>query len=441
MLVLGDIPRLNAKRFPEKKSLIMERDYLTFDSLNQLTNKLSVGLLSIGVQPGDRVAIISENRIEYAIINYAVAKCGAILVPINFRYKKHELVGVINNSKPKVLFFDRTYAFLVEEAEAEITDPVHMVSMSNDPSESKATLSSLIEGNSSSEPPVSVNPEWPALLVYTSGTTGRPKGVLHSHSTCLHSYFTIAIEGDVGRDERVLLPIPLFHQGGLNMLLQPFLMTGNTVVIMGRGFDPEKLLDALKRYRITTAHFVPTQIAMIVRTPELRKYNYSSLKKVWYGSSSISPDILDAARGLFNADFYQWYGSTETFTISLLRPEDHVEHSQFTGRRVFNVDFRVVDENGKDTPLGEIGEIISAQKPQGMLGYYELEESTRETIRDGWIHTGDLARVEKNGYITVTGRSKDIIISGGENIYPKEIEDVIISHPDVGDVAVIRYPR
>jgi len=438
--VLGDIPRLNGKRYPDKKALIAGDRYFTFGQLNSLTNRLAHGMLSLGVEPGYRVALLAENCLEYAVINYAVAKCGAVFVPINFRYKKAELVYVVNNSEPRVLFYGPEFPPLIEEARNEFEGPVRLAAISGDPLDSGLTLSGLMEGQPTSEPTVAVNQDWPAVILYTSGTTGQPKGVIHSHATCFNSYTTLVVEGDMDKNEVIMIPMPLFHNGGLNMLLQPCLMMGNTAVIMGRGFDPGESLDAVGRYGITMAHWVPTQLAMIVNHPGAKKYDLTSLKKIWYGSSTISPSILEASQEIFSADFYQWFGQTETFTLTVLRPEDHIERYHFTGREVFNNDIRVVNEKGEDTPTGEVGEIISAQKPQGMIGYYKMAEATRETIRDGWIHTGDLVRVEEGGYLTIVGRLKDMIVSGGENIYPKELEDLIITHPGVKEVAVIGIP-
>jgi len=215
---------------------------------------------------------------------------------------------------------------------------------------------------------------------------------------------------------------------------------GGTVVIVGKGFDPDRILSVVNRYHVTLTQWVPTQLAMLVHYPGITKCNMSSLKKIWYGSSAISPTVLEASKDLFKVRFYQWYGLTETGMVSVLRPEDHVERSQCTGREMFNADFRVVDEEGQDTIVGGVGEIITAQKPLGMIGYYKMEEANKRTLRDGWIYTADLARVEGNGYFTVVDRLTDMIISGAENIYPKEIENVISRHPGVREIAVFGIP-
>ena len=440
MQVIGDICRLNAKRYPEKKALIMDNDSLTYSQLDQQANQLAHGLMSLGVSPGDRVAILALNCLEFPIVNYAVAKCGAVLVPVNFRYKRDELIYVINNCEPKVLVIGPEAVSLVEEAKGEFVPSVHLVELSGKPTGSGVSMSSLMEGRSTSEPGVKGDPKSPVSIMYTSGTTGFPKGVLFSHHNLLAVLIGMSLEGDLSHDDVTMVPIPLFHNGGLNGLLQPTLMLGGTAVIMAKGFAPDVILDTVSRYQITLTMFVPTQLAMLINHPDATKYEVSSLNKIWYGSSVISPTVLEGSMELFKAGFYQWYGQSETGMISVLRPEDHVEWGHCTGREMFNADIRVVDEEGNDTPVGEVGEIISAQNPLGMMGYYKMEEADERVIRDGWIHTEDLARMEGEGYFTVVDRMRDMIVSGAENIYPKEIEDTLMRHPAVREVAVFGIP-
>jgi fatty-acyl-CoA synthase len=440
MQVIGDIARLNAKRYPDKVALILENESFTHKQVNQQANQIANGLIFRGVMPGDRVAILAFNCIEYPIINFAVAKCGAMLVPVNFRYKKKELAYVINNSEPKVLFFGPEFISLVEESKAEFTSSVHLVAISKKSLESPLTLTKLMEGRSTSDPPVKVDPNSACSVMYTSGTTGFPKGVLFPHAANMAIFTGMVMEGDLRHEDVTLVCLPLFHNGGLNATLQPTLLMGGTVIITGKGFDPDKILDTVERYGVTMTMWVPTQLAMLINHPSAKKYNVSSLNKIWYGSSPISPTVLEGSMDLFKAGFYQWYGQTETGMVSVLRPEDHKEHSQCTGREMFNADLRVVDEKGNNTPVGEVGEIICAQEPLGMIGYHKMEEANKRVIRDGWIHTADLARAEGNGYFTIVDRLTDMIISGAENIYPKEIEDVISSHPGVREVTVFGIP-
>jgi acyl-CoA synthetase (AMP-forming)/AMP-acid ligase II len=440
MRVLGDMLRLNAKRFPEKKALIMDESFLTYSQLNRQTNQLAHALISMDVKAGDRVAILAYNCIEYVTIYYAALKCGAVVVPLNFRYKRDELVYTVNNASPRVLFFGPEFVSLVESALPDIPSSLSLVAISNETSGAGLRLESLLAQGSTSDPSVTVNPASPCTSIYTSGTTGFPKGVLMSHSAWLNTYTAIAVEGDAHHEDVAVVCMPLFHGGGMHVLLQSTLLRGGTGVLMGKGFEPDKFLSTVERHKATLTLLVPTQLAMLVHDRGARRYDVRSLVKIWYGSAPISPQVLEASIALFDAKFYQWYGQTETGMVVVLRPEDHKDRSQCTGREVFNADVRVVDEEGKTTPSGEIGEIITDQRLGGMIGYLNMPEADKETIRDGWIYTGDMARVEKGGYLTIVDRKRDMIISGGENIYPKEIEDLIGGYPGVQEVAVIGIP-
>lgn len=440
MQLIGDIARLNAKRYPDKKALIMGDDSFTFGQLNNQANQLASGLLSLGIKPGDKAVLLAFNCLECVVIQYAVVKCGGVIIPINFRYKKDELAYIVNNSEPKVLFFGPEFISLVNEAKPDFASSLHLVAISGESRGSRLSLTGLMEGRSSLEPVVEIDPSSAFIITYTSGTTGAPKGVLASHSAFLNIYAGMVVEGDLRHTDVTLVALPLFHTGGMHALLQPTLLMGGTAVIMGKGFEPDRILDAVERYRVTLTMWVPTMLAMLVNHPGVSSYTLSTLEKIWYGSSAISPALLQSSMDVFKASFYQWYGTTETGMVSVLRPEDHFERSQCTGREMFNADIRIVDDEGNDVPSGGVGEIISAQKPLGMIGYHNMEEATQRTIRRGWVHTGDLARVEGNGYFTIIDRMTDMIVSGAENIYPREIENVISDYPGVKEVAVFGIP-
>lgn len=440
MQLIGDVLRLNAKRYPDKKAVIMRDDSLTFSQLNKQANQLANGLLWLGIRPGDKVALLAFNCLEYVFIQYAVVKCGGVIIPVNFRNKKDELAYIINNSEPKVLFFGPEFISLVDEAKSEFASSLYLVAISGESIGSRLSLADLLEGRSSREPAVDLDPSSAFIITYTSGTTGAPKGVLASHSAFLDIYAGMVVEGDIRHTDVTLVALPLFHTGGMHALLQPTLLMGGTAVIMGIGFEPDRILDAVERYRVTLTMWVPTMLAMLVNHPRVGSYTLSTLEKIWYGSSAISPALLQTSRDIFKASFYQFYGTTETGMVSVLRPEDHLERSQYTGREMFNADLRIVDDEGNDVPVGGVGEIISAHKPLGMIGYHHMEEATQRTIRKGWVHTGDLARVEGNGYFTIIDRMTDMIVSGAENIYPREIENVISDYPGVKEVVVFGIP-
>jgi len=418
----------------------MDDRSISFSQMNKMVNMLANGLISKGLHLGDRVGILSLNCLEYPIIDYAVAKCGGVFVPINFRYKKDELSYVINDTKPKFLFYGPEFASIVAEVSTNTNEPLCLIAINGETFDRTSDLNTLMEGHTTSEPKVPVIPSSPSRILYTGGTTGVPKGVLLSHLSYLSFYVGIIVESNIDHNEVTLVDIPLFHNGGLNLVLNPTLMRGGTCVITADSFDPERTLDYVERYSVTQSVWVPTQLSMLVNYQNINNYNLTSLKKIGYGSSPITPAVLNSCLDIFNAGFYQWYGLTETSVVGVLRPEDHYERSQFTGTEMLNAELRIISDDGSDTLVEEIGEIICAQKPLGMNCYYNMEEATKNTIKNGWIHTGDIARVEEGGYFTIIDRISDMIISGAENIYPKEIENAISDHSGVLEVAVFGIP-
>lgn len=442
MKLIGDLSRLNARRYPHKPALVDGDSRLSYLDLDRRSNALARGLRAIGVGAGDRVALLARNCIEFALVTQAVAKCGAVLVPVNFRFAAREIAYVLEDSESKVLFLEQAYAQVAAQALALVTQPVRQVTLEpSAPGSAPATLQALCEGQAVSAVEPAITPEAPAAIMYTSGTTGFPKGVLYSHEMYFRMFTGTVVEGDFAHADVVHLAMPLFHNAGLNGALNPAMLVGATCVIHRGSFEPEAVLDEIERHRITTVVWVPTMLTILAQAARSRPRDTACLAKVFYGGMPIAPEVLAETRRMFpTASLYQVYGSTECGMVSVLRPEDHEAFSQCTGREVFNCESRIVDEQGRDVPEGGIGEIIVRQSASGMLGYWRNEAAMHETIRDGWIRTGDLARRERQGFFTVVDRKKDLIISGAENIYPKEVEAVIAAHPAVREVAVFGIP-
>lgn len=440
MRVVGDIARLGAKRHGGRIAVTLGERELSYTELNAKANRLANALQAQGVSGGERVALLALNGFEFLIVAAATAKLGAVLLPINFRYQTEELVYIVNDAAPSVLFAGPQFAELVAGAADSFEAPVKLVLLAGRAAEPWLAYGDLVAGGDDSEPGAVVDAASPAALMYTSGTTGRPKGVLFAHAAYMATFAALVVEGDLGGDDVTMVNLPLFHQAGLNALVLPTLMVGGRVVLTEGAFEPGRILEAAARHRVTMTMWVPTMLAMLLSAPDLEGYDLSALDKIWYGSSPISPTVLEGAKAAFRAGFYQWYGQTETGMISVLRPQDHGERASFTGREVFNAELRIVDEAGADVATGEVGEVLCATGLHGMIGYFNNDAATAETVRGGWIHTGDLARAEAGGYFTIVDRLGDMIISGAENVYPKEIEDTIAGHPAVREVAVFGIP-
>ncbi|MBI5439896.1 MAG: long-chain-fatty-acid--CoA ligase [Deltaproteobacteria bacterium] len=434
MRVLGDLSRLSARRQPHKQAMVMGDEALTFAEIDRNSNQLAHALLGLGVQPGDRVALLAQNRLDYVVVSQAVAKCGAILVPISFRFAPAEIGYVLSDAEPKVLFAEPEFDAPVREALRTLATEPAVVGLA-------AEGTGAFAGSyPATQPEVSVEPASAAAIMYTSGTTGFPKGVLYSHTMYLRLYDAQTVEGDIDRDDVIHVAMPMFHNAGLNGALNQALLVGATGVVHRGSFDSETVLASIERYRITLAVWVPTMFTILADRAADRRYDLSSLKKIFYGGMPITPEGYAQAKRMFSARLYQFYGSTEAGPIGVLRPEDHERWCETTGREVYNCESRIVDDRGRDVPVGGVGEVIVRAATSGMIGYWRNERATRETMRDGWIHTGDLARVEPEGFFTVVDRKSDLIISGAENIYPKEVEAVLSLHPAVREVAVFGIP-
>jgi fatty-acyl-CoA synthase len=455
MLVVGDLARLNAIRYPDKPALIMRGEPLTYAELNRRANRLAHALGACGVAPGDRVALLAYNRLDYAVVTQAVAKCGALLVPMNFRFGAQEIRRVLADSEPKVLFLEPSFEPAVREAIGRDTPALRLIRLAEVASAGERPVpggdskdargisdaEEFARSHPHSNPAQIVDPQSPCVIMYTSGTTGTPKGVLVSHATYFKMYLATAVETRMRHDDVYLMAVPLFHAAGLNMALHQCLFMGSTGIIHRGPFDPETIFQLIEAHRITLAILVPTTLAMLAFHPRVDQYDLSSLDKIFYGSMPITPPILQKARQVFPAArFNQLYGSTEAGMVSVLRAEDHEHWSQTTGRQALLTESRIVDERGNSVAVGGVGEIIVNQRTMGMIGYWRNAQATHDTIRDGWIHTGDLARVEPEGFFTLVDRRSDMIVSGGENIYPKEIENALATHPAVREVAVFGIP-
>jgi len=439
MRFVGDIARLGAKRYGEKTALTHEGKNLSYQQLNRASNSVASSLSEIGVGVGDPIGILSGNSMEYIVLFFAAAKCGAIFQTINPAYLADELVHVVNDAKPKILFVDEKHSDLVDECSPRFMVTPVLMQLSNTFRPGWRAYKELLSGSPDDEFDLAICPEAAVALMYTSGTTGTPKGVLFSHRSLLGTFHSMLIEGDIQSSDVGMVNLPFFHAAGIFAVTAPLLMRGASVLLMSGSFMAEKTLSLVERYRVTLVMWVPTMLAMMVDMESVRQFDLSSLKKLYYGASPISPRIYAKARSIFNSDFYQFYGQTESGLVTVLRPEDHAERALFTGREMYNCEIRIIDDAGNDVPVGAVGEIVS-RSDNSMKGYLNNPEATATTIRNGWVYTGDLARVEGDGYFTVVGRAKDMIISGAENIYAAEVEGVISSHPAVQEVAVFGIP-
>jgi long-chain acyl-CoA synthetase len=444
-LLIGDIPRRNAKLYPGKTAVEEGERSLTFAQLNERVNRLANVFLSLRADPADKIAVLNHNCLEYIELYFAAAKAGMPIVPLNFRYAKDELSYVINDSKAALLFFGGKYLPVIQEVKKEVGCIKHLVCIDKH-LPGIQNYEEMLALASSADPLISLDENDLAILGYTGGTTGLPKGVMSTHRNVLASSFNTAIGRRLGPGGVFLNAPPLFHAGDANSMFA-FSLAGCTNVVMNF-FSPEDILRQIQDHRITHALVVPAMILFMLQFPGFHKFDLRSLQVLYYGTAPMPLEPLKEAMSKFRCGFSQTYGATETFvTISILQPEDHVlegaaedfKRMSSAGREVAGVQVKIVDESGSEVKQGQVGE-ITVKGHNVMKGYWNQPEMTAQVLKNGWYYTGDMGRMDELAYIYIVDRKKDLIVSGGENIYPKEVENVLFTHPAVAEAAVFGVP-
>jgi fatty-acyl-CoA synthase len=403
---------------------------------NQLANFLSE---SLAVHQGDRVSIYAMNRVEYLDALFACNKLGAILHVINWRLQPGELEGIISDAAPRVMIYSQEFRDQVDELRPRLSTVESWVGL--DQTASGQDFSWPAErGNwpTTQPPPIELDWDHPWMLCYTGGTTGLPKGaILHYRSVTANSFNTIVSWG-LRPDDVVPQYMPFFHTGGLNVLTVPLVHLGGTNIICA-GFDIDQLFDQVETLGVTFFFAVPAMFLAMIQHPRWASLDLSNVRLVMSGGGTC-PSVVFEAFWEKGVEFKTGYGLTEAGPNTFWLPTEYMKSKiGAVGRPLFHIDVKLVDETGEEVGPGEMGHLL-IRGPHVFDGYWNQPEATAETIVDGWLHTGDLARRDKDGDYTIVGRLKDMIKSGGENVYPAEVEDVIHSHPDVAEAALIPVP-
>jgi acyl-CoA synthetase (AMP-forming)/AMP-acid ligase II len=435
------------QRHPENECLIFQGKTFSYHDIALQSQAIANGLLQQGIQNGDRVATLCENCPEFLSTLLACSRIGAVIVPLNYRLAAPEVAYILNDSQAKILLaLDMALVDLLEKLRPLMVNDIPVIAAS---AQDSNNWTQWLSNQSSNKVAASdMSPDTGVIQLYTSGTTGKPKGVVSSQRNiiALYTSSSTSLKGKAGPGTRDLVCAPNFHIGGAGTLLLPILAGASAV--LHASFNPMAIVDDLENHHIDNMFVVPAMImALIDYVPNIEQRDFSHLRQILYGASPISTGLLERALKIFKCDFYQCYGMTETTgTIVSLSPEDHVlalngrpELLQSCGRPQIGVEVKVIDEQGNSLESGQIGELL-IRSEANMLGYYNLDKATAETLVNGWIHTGDSAIIDEDGYIFLRDRIKDMIVSGGENIYPIEIENVLSQHPAVGDVAVVGVP-
>jgi len=433
-----------ARKLPDKLAFRFLDQRRTFAELDQRVTRLAHALAEHGIAFGDRVAVLLPNGLEIVESYFAILRLGAVCVPINSRLVAAEVTHIARDSGAKALILHEDLVEAGAKARAQLPElGVCLVvgASAADAGADAVCYEEALANASATQLTIDVPEHAPAFIMYTSGTTGRPKGAVLSHFNLILNTMNSMIEmGIRGSEEVWLSGLPLFHVGALNGILN-YVMSGGTSIIQPTGhFDPAEVVDQLERERITGAFFVATQWQAICALPGVREREFSLRRIAWGASSALSSVLKAMAETFPGVPMYTFFGQTEMSSVTtMLDGKDAIRKLGSVGKPVINVEVRIVDDDMRDVPHGEVGEIVY-RAPTVMQGYWNDPAATAEAFAGGWFHSGDLCRMDAEGYISVVDRKKDMIISGGENIYSAELEAAIESHPEVREVAVIAVP-
>jgi acyl-CoA synthetase (AMP-forming)/AMP-acid ligase II len=426
---------------PHREAIVSENARRTYAQWETRANQRARALAKTGIKKGDPVATIFLNGHEVLETYLALMKLGAVIVPLNVRFSPRELHYIIDHSGAKALILAREFEASIREIKNDLPGVQSFFKSGGDPSPDMIPLEMIYSGEAEDPPEaeVKVGQKDIAAILYTAGTTGKPKGVLLSHWNCIWAAVNTACDVDLKPEYRVLMVFPLYHAAAFIILIGN-LFVGCTNVMM-RTFDPQKVMEWVQKEKINRMTFPPTVWNFILEIPHLEKYDTTSVRSLSSGAESMPLETKKRLLEVFpNAALGESYGMTESAaTITTLNPNQVLRKMASVGKPFVNVEIRLVDETNQEVPVGQIGEIL-ARGPNIMVGYHKDPGATRETLKGGWLHTGDLGKLDDEGFLYIVDRKKDMIITGGENVYPREIEEVLYTHPRILEAAVIGLP-
>jgi acyl-CoA synthetase (AMP-forming)/AMP-acid ligase II len=442
---LADVLRLQGQIRGDATALVFEGHSTSFRTLDRHSNAVANGLMALGVQRHERVAYLGKNSDVFIELLFGAIKAGVVMAPVNWRLAGPEIAFIVEDCKAAILFVGPEFVEQVRDLQSQLPGVRFFMTTEGGASEWQ-DFRSWRDAQNDRDPDTPLGKNEVAIQLYTSGTTGKPKGAMLSHDNFL-SLLRIAEQDTPDwnkwtEDDVSLVAMPIFHIGGVGWAVYGLYHGAKSVI--AREFDPTKVLDFFERFGISKLFLVPAAMQFIVRQPRAREMDFSRLRYILYGASPIPAALLKECIAVFGCGFVQMYGMTETTgTIVVLAPEDHVADRaciRSAGKALPGVEIAILDANNQPLPVGEVGE-IATRSGSNMVGYWNLPDATARTLdADNWLRTGDAGYLDADGYLYIHDRIKDMIISGGENIYPAEVESAICDHPDVAEVAVVGVP-
>jgi len=441
---IGTFLTKRARRSPKQEALydIASGQRLDFRELNFRVNALADALSARGINKGDRVGLLMFNCVEFVESFYALAKLGAVVVPLNWRLVADELGFILKDSGTSALIYGVEFAEVTADIQSRGAEGSDIslwleVGPAADRQAFAANYNEALAEGSRDEPEVNSGDDDVLFIMYTSGTTGLPKGVVHTHTTMMWAMLTIGATSDVREADRYVIVLPMYHVGALTPVLSNVYLGGST--IMMRQFDPAAMWEVIEGENVTSTLAVPAMLNFMLMVPDFQKRDISNLRWIMSGASPVPAALIQKYMDI-GIEIHQVYGLTECGGPGcVISTADAIDHIGSAGKAFFHTEARVVDEGGADVAPDTPGEVILRGR-HNMVGYWNNPDATAKAIRDGWLYTGDVAIIDEDGFVTIQDRIKDMIISGGENVYPAEVENIILQHPQVTEVAVIGQP-
>ena len=437
MMTLKKLLSERAGKFGEKTFMYFRDRAFSYNEVNDAANRVGTGLAKLGVKKGGKVCLLIENRPEFVISFFGPHKIGAVPVPINSNFKASEVEFIASNSGATAIIASPQFMDMVRNVQSRVSALKHIIVLGDDLYGALPFDAFLAEG--AQEPEASVVPEDEASIIYTSGTSGKPKGVVLTHDNYCFDAESIAEGINLTEADRLMCILPLYHTNGHVVTLISPLMAGADL-ILAEGFTPSTFFADLERYEATGFGAVPTIYSILLDLPDGSEHDLSRLRMGLCGAAPMPVEVFIEFEKRFHVPIIEGYGLSEGTCASCINPPDGKRKIGSVGLPLQGHEMNIVDESGKTLGPGETGEIVMRGR-QVMKGYYKNPEATSETIRDGWLHTGDFGRRDEEGFFYVIGRKKDMIIRGGANVYAKEVEDVLYEHPAVKEAAVVGLPH
>jgi fatty-acyl-CoA synthase len=438
---VGSLLTMPANKFPDRTALVCENERFTYRQFNQRSNRMAQALLRFGLRKGDRVATLLFNSPELVEVFMGAAKSGGVFTPINFRLAAEEVIHLVHHSDARIFVFGEDFFSMAGNILPRLPKVERFISVGKAPFPQALEYEALLRESKDQEPNITIGEEDECQMLYTSGTTGKPKGAVLTHGNVLWNLVNTLLAREDKEGEIALITGPLYHAAALNNHFLIRLALAGASVLM-KHFEPRRFMEIIQKEKVNVISGAPAMFHLLLTLPDVEKYDTQSITRCTLGASTLADETKKRIMKLFpNAGgIYDVYGATEVSpTLTVLKAADSFRKTACVGPAVAFLEVKIVDPQDREVPRGETGEII-CRGPNVMKGYYKDPEGTAEALKGGWLHTGDIGRMDEEGFLYIVDRKKDMIISGGENIYPREIEEVLYSHPKIREAAVVGAP-